>query len=238
MQLVLFTIAFFIVTGGIGMYFGNRKVEATIARQRWVKYVTYILITTVVVLSIWLRLFSILALLMVLAGYYELGIVHRNKRYWSALLAFFIITAGFLFFAFKFRRELQLFIYLQILAFDAFSQVIGQLIGKTTIAPRVSPSKTLEGFVGGISFCVLSSILTSSWMNISVVSAIVFGLFTSITGFSGDMLASYYKRIAGIKDYSNLLPGQGGFLDRFDSFTMSAFCYSIVYLFAPSVLQV
>jgi phosphatidate cytidylyltransferase len=237
MQLVLFTIAFFIVTGGIGMYFGNRKVDATIARQRWVKYLTYILITTIVVLAIWFRLFSILALLTVLAGYYELAIVHRNKRYWLALLAFFIITAGFLFFAFKFRSELQIFIYLQILAFDAFSQVIGQLIGKTSIAPRVSPTKTLEGFVGGVSFCILSSILTSSWMNISVVSAIVFGLFTSITGFSGDMLASYYKRIAGIKDYSNLLPGQGGFLDRFDSFMMSAFCYSIVYLVAPSILE-
>jgi phosphatidate cytidylyltransferase len=73
-------------------------------------------------------------------------------------------------------------------------------------------------------------------MNVSIVGAIIFGLFTSITGFSGDMLASYYKRIAGIKDYSNFLPGQGGFLDRFDSFMMSASCYCVIGLIAPNVL--
>jgi phosphatidate cytidylyltransferase len=112
---------------------------------------------------------------------------------------------------------------------------VGQLAGKTQVASKISPSKTLEGLFGGIFFCILSSTLTSSWMNISIVASIAFGLFTSMTGFLGDILASFYKRIAGIKDYSNLLPGQGGFLDRFDSFMMSAFCYSIIYLVAPGM---
>ncbi|MGZ3882166.1 MAG: phosphatidate cytidylyltransferase, partial [Flavisolibacter sp.] len=62
---------------------------------------------------------------------------------------------------------------------------------------------------------------------------VAFGLFTALTGFAGDLLASRYKRIAGIKDYSNLLPGQGGFLDRFDGFMMAAFCYSLVHLLMP-----
>lgn len=236
MQLVIFTIVFFIVIGGVGMYFGNRKVDTTIAKQRWVKYVAYILITTVVVLSIWFRLFLIVAMLIVLAGYYELITVPRNNRYSLALIIFTGIAAGFLFYAFTFKKEFQFFIYLQILAFDAFSQVSGQLIGKTLITPKVSPSKTLEGLIGGICFCVLSSMLTSSWMNVSFIAAIIFGLFTSITGFSGDILASYYKRVAGIKDYSNFLPGQGGFLDRFDSFMMSASCYCVIGLIAPNIL--
>lgn len=238
MQLVIFTIVFFIVIGGVGMYFGNRKVDVVIARQRWVKYVAYIFITTIVVLSIWYHLFSIVAVLIVLIGYYELISVPLNKKYALALLLFSAIAAGFLFYGFTFKKEFQFFIYLQILAFDAFGQVSGQLLGKTLIAPKVSPSKTLEGLIGGICFCVLSSILTSSWMNVSIIAAIIFGLFTSITGFSGDMLASYYKRIAGIKDYSNLLPGQGGFLDRFDSFIMSASCYYVIGLIAPNILPV
>jgi len=237
MQPVILTIIFFIVIGGIGMYFGNRKVDVTIARQRWLKYFVYILITSFVVISIWFHFFWFVAVLIVLLGYYELlRTVHFNKKSMLALLVYSIVVAGFLFYALKFGREFQFFIYLQLLAFDAFSQVTGQLIGKTSIAPRISPSKTLEGFLGGIFFCVLSSLLTSNWMSISIPAAIAFGFFTSITGFAGDMIASFYKRIAGIKDYSNLLPGQGGFLDRFDSFLMSGFCYSIIYLALPNVL--
>jgi phosphatidate cytidylyltransferase len=238
MQLIIFTIVFFIVIGGVGMYFGNRKIDKAIARQRWKKYVAYILITTTVVLSIWFHFFSILVIVIIAAGYYELISHRRNKRYWPALIVYSIIAAGFILYALKFKREFQFFIYLQVLAFDAFSQVVGQLTGKTLIAPKVSPSKTLEGFLGGICFCVLSSVLTSNMINISIVAAIVFGLFTSLTGFAGDMLASFYKRIAGIKDYSNLLPAQGGFLDRFDSFMMSAICYSIVYLGVPNMIPV
>lgn len=236
MQPVIFTIIFFIVAGGVGMYFGSRKVNRTIAKQRWVKYVAYILITTIVVLSIWFHQFSIPAVLIVLTGYYELITVSHNNRYYLALTIYTVIAAGFLFYALQFKREFQFFIYLQILAFDAFSQVSGQLIGKNLLAPKISPSKTLEGLIGGICFCVLSSILTSSWMNVSIAVAIMFGLFTSVTGFSGDMLASYYKRIAGVKDYSNLLPGQGGFLDRFDSFMMSAFCYAVIDFILPNML--
>ena len=57
MQLVVYTIVFFIVIGGLGMYAGNRKVERSVARQRWLKYVVYILITSFVVISIWFQFF-------------------------------------------------------------------------------------------------------------------------------------------------------------------------------------
>jgi len=84
-------------------------------------------------------------------------------------------------------------------------------------------------------FSMLSAMLTSSWMNISLSVSLLYGLFTAAAGFTGDLLASFYKRKAGIKDYSNLLPGQGGFLDRFDSFMMAAFCYSIISLIVPKM---
>ena len=236
MQLVIFAIFFFIVIGGVGMYFGNRKVDGVVAKQRWLKYAAYILITSLVVISIWFHFFLFIACLIVSVGYYELIRTARtNKQSWLASIIYTLIAAGFIFYMLNFRKEFQLFIYLQILTFDAFSQVTGQLIGKTPITPKISPSKTFEGFFGGMFFCILSSALTGSLINISFFTAIVFGLVTSITGFAGDILASFYKRIAGIKDFSNLLPGQGGFLDRFDSFMMSTFCYSVISLIAPNI---
>ena len=234
MQLVLYTIIFFIVIGGLGMYFGNKKVDSSVARQRWLKYVVYILLTSFVVVTIWFQFFLPVSILIILFGYYELSqTTYLNQRWWLAVFIYTLIAGGFVFYAWTFKRGFQFFIYLQILSFDAFSQVTGQLVGKTPITPRISPTKTLEGLSGGMFFCVLASVLTANWMNISFFAAIMFGLFTSIIGFCGDILASFYKRIAGIKDYSNLLPGQGGFLDRFDSFMMAAFCYSIIYFLAP-----
>jgi phosphatidate cytidylyltransferase len=237
MQVVISTIICFIVIGGLGMYFGNKKVESSVARQRWLKYAVYILLTSFVVVTIWFQFFLPIAILIILFGYYELTrTIYLNQGWWLAVFIYTLIAGGFLFYAWTFKTEFQFFIYLQILSFDAFSQVTGQLVGKTPITPRTSPTKTLEGLSGGIFFCVLASVLISNWMNISFFAAIMFGLFTAITGFSGDILASFYKRIAKIKDYSNLLPGQGGFLDRFDSFMMAAFCYSIIYFLAPGFL--
>lgn len=239
MQVVIYTIIFFIVIGGLGMHFGNRKVDRSIARQRWLKYVVYILITSFVVLCIWFRFFLPVTVVIILLGYFELfRTIPLTKKSWLALVVYSIIVAGFVLYALKLGREFQFFTYLQILAFDAFSQVTGQLFGKKAIASKISPTKTIEGFLGGMFFCVLASLLTSVWMNISFFAAIWFGLFTAVTGFAGDMLASFYKRIAGIKDYSKLLPGQGGFLDRFDSFMMAASCYSILYLLVPKMFSI
>jgi phosphatidate cytidylyltransferase len=235
MQGVVYTIVLFIVIGGVGMYAGNRKVDRSVARQRWLKYVVYILITSFVVISIWFGLFLPVAAFIALAGYYEIGrIINSDRKPWLALLVYTLIVSGFVFYSWKFDKEFQFFIYLQVLAFDAFSQVTGQLIGKTPITPRISPAKTIEGLLGGLCFSVLSALLISNWMGISLGTAIAFGIFTAIAGFAGDFLASFYKRAVGIKDYSNLLPGQGGFLDRFDSFMMASFCYSVIYFFNPN----
>ena len=237
MQLVIYTIIFFIIIGGIGMYFGSRKVDRAVARQRWLKYGVYIVLTSFVVCSIWFHFFRLVVLLIILAGYFELARTVLSTRYFRiALLVYSVIVAGFVFYAIGFQREFQFFIYLQVLSLDAFSQVVGQLVGKQAIAPQISPSKTREGLLGGIVFSVLAALLTSNWMQIPALSAVAFGLFTAITGFAGDLLASFYKRIAGIKDYSNLLPEQGGFLDRFDSFMMAAFFYSLARLFMPHLL--
>lgn len=82
---------------------------------------------------------------------------------------------------------------------------------------------------GGILFCLLASAGMAMLMQKSVLWGVSTGIITATAAFSGDILASYFKRKAGIKDYSNWLPGQGGFLDRFDSFFFTGFVFYILY---------
>ena len=72
--------------------------------------------------------------------------------------------------------------------------------------------------------------LAANWISISLPVAILYGILTGLSSFAGDMLASWYKRKVNVKDYSNWLPGQGGFLDRFDSFLMTGSVYYLLYI--------
>lgn len=109
------------------------------------------------------------------------------------------------------------FLFLATAAGDGFAQVVGQWLGRRPLAPRVSPAKTLEGFLGGL--CAAGSVaaLASGLIHVAPITAAAIGLLTGVAGLAGDLAASWVKRRAGIKDYSGALPGQGGFLDRFDS---------------------
>jgi len=243
MKTILFTIVAFILIGAIGMALANKKVNAHTARQRWLKYGMYLLITTAMSLLIWLKLLIVPAIIIALAGYYELTRTIKNDDRMpaiKALIVYTIIIFFFMLFALFATSEFQFLLYFQVFTFDAFCQVVGQLAGRNLIAPKVSPSKTFEGLLGGTLFCIVASMLVANDLKIHGDSigtglAVLSGLVTSATAFSGDMLASWYKRLAGIKDYSNLLPGQGGFLDRFDSFLVAASCYTILSFFFDNI---
>jgi phosphatidate cytidylyltransferase len=235
MHPIFYYIIIFLVIGAVGMAIGNRKVETKVSRQRWLKYFTYIIFTGIIVLSILFNFFFAIAALIVFASFIELvkavSLV-KEKNVSSVLIPFFIflvIVTGYLLFAQSFENQFLLFIYFQLLVFDGFCQITGQLFGKHQLAPKISPSKTWEGLAGGLLCCIIAAVLAKDWVSISFLTAIFFGLLTGLSGFTGDMLASYYKRKAGIKDYSNWLPGQGGFLDRFDSFLVTGFVYFILY---------
>lgn len=108
-------------------------------------------------------------------------------------------------------------LFLCVLSFDAFSQFFGQLFGKQALLKKISPNKTIEGSTGGLLICILTSFCTfgSVWK----------GCYIAFFALAGDLLASFVKRKAGIKDFSRLLPGQGGVLDRFDSYILVSICY-------------
>ena len=104
---------------------------------------------------------------------------------------------------------------------DTFAQVFGGLIGRNKMIPKISPNKTWEGAIMG---SLISTFIASTYYltlinpdaSILLVSACLFLL--SLAGQLGDLLFSAIKRLYGIKDYSNIMPGHGGILDRLDSF--------------------
>lgn len=124
------------------------------------------------------------------------------------------------------EHGLFLLIMLVVTAFgtDIFAYFSGYFFGKHKLIPAVSPKKTVEGAVGGtllaaalfVGCGVLYAKLYSATRP-HVLSLFICGALLSVISQLGDLIASYFKRNSGIKDYGNLFPGHGGVLDRFDS---------------------
>ncbi|MBB6372087.1 phosphatidate cytidylyltransferase [Chryseobacterium shigense] len=106
---------------------------------------------------------------------------------------------------------------------DVFQYLMGKFFGKHKITPKISPNKTLEGFIGGVFLTViLSNILGFFLLKTDIFFNTILGIILGISGFFGDVFMSYLKRKANIKDTGTLLPGHGGLLDRMDSLIFNA----------------
>ena len=105
---------------------------------------------------------------------------------------------------------------------DAGAYLVGTRFGKTAILPRLSPNKTLEGFIGGLLTGIVAGFLLG-WLlldklpEMGIWKGALLGGIMSLLAFFGDALMSLIKRTAGMKDTGKLLPGHGGILDRLDS---------------------
>jgi phosphatidate cytidylyltransferase len=100
---------------------------------------------------------------------------------------------------------------------DTMAYIVGSLIGKTPFS-AISPKKTWEGTVGGAILCVVVISLLGWWIDtFRVIDWIAIAAIAAIAGTAGDLLESKLKRMANVKDSGTLMPGHGGFLDRFDS---------------------
>ena len=110
-------------------------------------------------------------------------------------------------------------IFIAIWICDTFAYSFGRKLGKNKLFEKVSPNKTVEGAIAGVigSLLVLAVVKHFSLLEISWFQAAVFGLTVGIIGQAGDLVESWFKRDADVKDTSDLLPGHGGMLDRFDS---------------------
>lgn len=101
---------------------------------------------------------------------------------------------------------------------DTMAYIVGSLIGKTPFS-KISPKKTWEGTLGGIILCiVVITLVFGVWLKIFTVKDwIAISSIAAIAGTVGDLLESKLKRLANVKDSGHIMPGHGGFLDRFDS---------------------
>lgn len=118
--------------------------------------------------------------------------------------------------------EWLFFLLLLIASADVGAYFSGRALGKNKLAPKVSPGKTWEGFVGGILLSGVVALAGAHWFSVNWLPFI--GLCFAVVMFSvvGDLTESLFKRNAGLKDSGRLLPGHGGILDRIDSLTAAA----------------
>ncbi len=221
---IYFIILTYFLLGGLAFYFINRNKEPQQARQGWVKYASYFVIIHVLFLSIVIdpRAFRWLAVIIVATGIFELFHLffrsgYQKKRFFAAfLLIFLVFSFGFLVFS-GLSQGLILFTFLVLSIFDAFSQVTGQLFGRHKIFPKISPNKTVEGLIGGVLIAIVSAVLIEGLISASPTDAMLMAAGVAVFALVGDVATSWYKRQYGVKDFNRLIPGHGGFLDRFDS---------------------
>lgn len=220
-------VALYFVIGAVAIGFINsRKTQQeTERRKRWIKYILYLLIVNTVILSIHFSLFYVLVPVIAVVAVYEfvrMSLKTTMKNQLAFGIPFLLIIALFVTAALYVNAYEAGFVYTLVFCFDGFAQIIGQLLGKRQITPKWSPNKTVAGFAGAFLVTVATSlyyclnVVHMDWVDLPNV--LLFGAAISLFAFSGDILASLFKRVCGEKDYSSLLPQHGGMLDRFDSF--------------------
>lgn len=127
------------------------------------------------------------------------------------------------------------FLLLVVQSSDVFQYIWGKLLGRHKLAPRISPSKTVEGLVGGV--CSSTALGAALWWitPFNPAQAAAVALVANIMGFFGGFVLSAIKRDRGIKDWGNFIEGHGGMLDRVDSLSFSApvFFHIVRYWWTP-----
>lgn len=142
---------------------------------------------------------------------------------WMAGSLVFFVALGWQTSSGSYQATYPLVLLIMIWVFDAGAYLFGSLLGKTKIAPVISPGKTLEGLLSGIALTVLAGYFVFRITDeLSALSWILLGIVVSLGATAGDLLESKLKREADIKDSGQLIPGHGGILDRFDSLLFAA----------------
>lgn len=163
----------------------------------------------------------------------------------ATLLGFLYISVFFSFITLtsmkKYGEFLVWIIFISSWLCDTAAYYSGRYLGKHKLCPKISPKKTIEGSIGGllgsIFGCFIFGIIIFKYggVKIPIYHYIIIGLLSGILGQFGDLVASSIKRYVDVKDYSNLIPGHGGILDRFDSILFSSV---VVFYYLTFILNI
>jgi len=170
-----------------------------------------------------------------------------KNNYPSSLLSKLDLTIRYIIFPFSFlalipftfgsyQSEIIICILIFIWVNDSFAFIVGTTLGKNKLFKRVSPKKTIEGFLGGWLFSLIAAFIISTYhteSNINLLDWILLASIVAIFGTIGDLIESKFKRQANAKDSGTLIPGHGGFLDRLDSLYFVA---PFVYLYLNYII--
>jgi phosphatidate cytidylyltransferase len=121
-----------------------------------------------------------------------------------------------------------LFLFILIWSSDTFAYLVGKFFGKHKMAPKISPKKTWEGYIGGVILTLVLSYFIEHYQPQLRGNWIFVGFLIAAFAPLGDLMESQLKRNFGVKDSGNIIPGHGGVLDRLDSFII---CVPVVYLY-------
>ena len=176
------------------------------------------------------ELAGVLAMAALAAGLLAALWLRRGERRGTLLLALFAGQAAGLgclaaLAAGPTPRAADWFLYLCIVTSlnDIGQYLVGTAIGRHQLSRRISPNKTWQGFGGGLAFSAVFSMAVGRALDLAPLPWLAgVGLLLSVAGLAGDLLFSAGKRALGVKDYSALIPGHGGILDRADSLVLTA----------------
>lgn len=163
---------------------------------------------------------------------FKKGILKPTEKYFFLLgyvIIPFVLLAKLPYTSGGFNPKIIIALFILIWTNDTMAYAVGKSLGKNKLFERVSPKKTVEGFLGGLLFVILCSVILSKYyISQPVLHWIVIALIVGILGTIGDLIESKLKRIAGVKDSGRIMPGHGGILDRLDSII---FAGPFVFLF-------
>lgn len=215
--------------------------------QKLIRYrsiITYLLLLCFIYYAVFLTavplLNQVLLVLVLSSSVQHILFLYLKRKYpanaiekFDTSFRYLILSFGFLIILPMTNSGYEYMIVLSLVLFiwsnDSFAYLIGKNFGKRKLFQSVSPKKTIEGFIGGVVFTIITSVVISYCSDLfSLTEWIILSIITSVLGTIGDLVESKLKRQAGVKDSGNIMPGHGGLLDRLDSLLFVA---PFVYLY-------